>query len=289
MAGRRIDPADFDHAVELHAAGKTIREASSLAGMKAATLANELRRRGIETGRRGTWRDLPTKEIADKYLRGETEFGLAVGYGVERQAIKLALESQGVKRRSVREASILHVSRMTLAERKAQTAAANVAATGRKATWDERAKRASTVERKPPAMSRHERQFAVWLTKRHATYRREVAVGIYNVDFAVGPVAVEILGGEWHSYKTARHASRTPYILNQGWAMVFVWATANHSMTAAVAEYVIAFADEVRRDPSLMGEYRVIRGDGHVIATGRADDGQFSGIAAARDSYYSEG
>jgi very-short-patch-repair endonuclease len=246
--------------------GHTAKQAAALVGINPKTLTSELRTRGIETGRRGTWRDLPAQEIADKYFQGASELALAAAYSVERGAIRSALLSQGVQTRGRSDAGLVRAAKMTAAERKAQAAAAHAASTGRIATWEERCLRAATVEQRPPAMSRHEQQ----------------AVGPYNIDFTVGTVAVEVLGGEWHGYKATRHARRTPYILDQGWSMAFLWATANCPMTHAAADYVIAFADELARDPSPGREYRVVRGDGYLIARGCRDDDEFAGIPAAR-------
>lgn len=283
---RVVDPDHLNHAIELYLTGKTIHECSAETRVGEGTIARELRARGIEP-RKGTRPRivLPDKEIIDQYNTGASEYTLSIQYGVSRGTITRVLRDSGVERRGCSDAGLVRAAKMSPEERQAQTAAAHIAATGRTATWEERALRAATVEKKPPAMSRHEYQFADWLGERHATYTREKAVGIYNVDFAVGSVAVEILGGEWHAYKATRHASRTPYILDQGWTMVFLWSTANCPMTPAVADYVVAVVDEVRRNPALIGEYRVVRGDGYLIASGRANDDEFAGIPSARQSY----
>jgi very-short-patch-repair endonuclease len=173
---------------------------------------------------------------------------------------------------------------MTPEQIAAQVAAAHSATKGRKATWDERAKRAATIERNPPAMSVHEAKFARSLDRIGVPWRREVAVGIYNLDFTLGSVGVEILGGEWHAYKGERHPRRVKYILGEGWALVYVWATSNYPLTRAAAEYCVAFAQEVSRNPALRGEYRVIRGDAHLIASGRDELDEFTLEQSARNS-----
>lgn len=278
---RVIDPSDLDNAVQLYLSGKTVKQAAAQFGVGASTLSRELHRRGVETGRRGTWRDLPAGEIAQDYAAGLSELAIANKYKAERGAVRRVLLDLGVQPRGRSEAGLVRAAQMTPEARRAQATAAHNASRGRKAAWDERCRVASGRERNPPELSVHERPFAGWLAERDIPYRREVAVGPYNLDFAVGSVAVEILGGEWHAYK-ARHAHRTPYILDQRWAIAFVWSTANCPMTSSAADYVVAFANEVTRNPALIGEYRVVRGDGHLITSGRADDGQFPGIPPAR-------
>lgn len=219
------------------------------------------------------------------YLSGKSAYEIAATAGVDRGALKRELIARGIEPRGRSSAGLNRTGKMTPAERAAQAAAAHHASRGRKAGWDERCKSALSRQKNPPAASGHEQRFATWLEERHIPYRRETAIGAYNVDFTIGPIAVEILGGEWHLDKTERHARRTPYILGQGWAMLFVWATVNQPLTADAAEYAIAFADEASRKPPLVGEYRVIRGDSYLITSGRCDDGQFAGIPASRDRY----
>jgi very-short-patch-repair endonuclease/predicted HTH domain antitoxin len=281
MAGRRIDPLDKDNAVRLYLSGKTITEAASLAGIGHNTLAAELRSRGIKARNRLIRDDIVADEVTQRYIAGESEYALAATYDCSRNVIRRLLRQQNVAMRGCSAAGVVRVGRMTPEERAAQAAAAHEAVRGRTCSFEERCRSAKGRERNPVPMSDHEAAFAAWLTERNVPYRREVAVGPYNVDFAVGSVAVEVLGGEWHASK-AIHARRTPYILGQGWALAFVWAVPNHPLTAQAAEEVVAYANLVSRNPTLLGQYRVIRGDGHTITIGRCDDGQFAGIPPAR-------
>ena len=217
------------------------------------------------------------------YITGKSAYEIQPLTGVGRSALKAELLRRGIEPRGRSAAGLVRAAHMSVDERRAQAAAANRAATGRVATWAERAKRAATVERKPPAMSVHESHFADMLSERGVPWRREVAVGIYNLDFALGSVGVEILGGEWHAHKGERHPRRIKHILSEGWALTYVWATPNYPLTDDAAEYCVAFAQEVSRDPSLIGEYRVIRGDAHLIASGRGELDQFALEQSARN------
>lgn len=55
-------------------------------------------------------------------------------------------------------------------------------------------------------------------------------------------------------------------------------------MTRHAAKYCVAIAQQATWNPSMIGQYRVIRGDGHEIATGREDLDEFTLEHAARDS-----
>lgn len=281
---RPTDPARLDHAVKLYMAGKPFKEAAAEASVSRSPFYRELHRRGIETPDPRT-HVLPVTEIVEKYRGGRSVLGLSKEYGVVRLVIGRILREAGVPTRGNSQAQHLRYIRTTRSERQAITAAANAAARGVPQPEERQVKRALTRQSQPPIMSTHERRLAGWLSKRHVPYAREKAVGRYNLDFAVESVAVEVLGGEWHNtrVKAMLHGRRTPYILDQGWAIAFVWATPSHPMTEKVADEIVAYVDETRRDPSLIGEYRVIRGDGQLLARGRKEDYERTGIVPARD------
>jgi very-short-patch-repair endonuclease len=111
---------------------------------------------------------------------------------------------------------------------------------------------------------------------------REKAVGRYNLDIALSSsaVAVEVLGGNWHGAKPI-HAVRTPYVLNAGWHIVFVWDTKRCKVGAGALDYIVALAQQSSLDPTATREYRVIRGDGEFISAGSADDEEFPFIPSS--------
>lgn len=281
---RSIDPALVDHAVELYLSGKSTHQVAADLGIGATTLSRKLKARGIEP--RSNRRDLPVAEVVEKYRAGVSEYALATEYSVERAVIAKRLEEAGVERRDCGEAATFRYASTTREQRKALTAAANAAKRGVAEPEERLIRSALTREGEPKPMSTHEARFADWLSERNVPHTREKAIGRYNTDFAVGPVAVEILGGEWHNTRTKFlvHGRRTPYILDQGWAIAFLWATPTHPMTDAVADYIVAYVDEVSRNPALRGEYRVVRGDAQLLARGRKEDYERTGIVPARYS-----
>lgn len=283
VPGRKIPMVDKDQAVQRYLGGESIQQAASALGMKRSTLTAELRRRGIETLRRNTWRELPRRQVVRQYEDGQSVLALSQGYGVTCEAIRRLLVDAGVAVRGRQAARRLSSEQATAEERKQQTLKANIAARGRKATLEERIRRAHTIEKigRGGPVSAHEERFAEMLREVNVPYRREVAVGPYNMDFAIASVGVEVLGGEWHSIKSS-HTHRTPYILNEGWSLVFVWSTINWPLTSYAASYVVTFAEELRRNPTSVSEYRVIRGDGQLLARGRAEDNDWTFVPPAR-------
>lgn len=117
---------------------------------------------------------------------------------------------------------------------------------------------------------------AAGLTHHEIDFTREKAIGRYNVDIAIGicPIAVEVLGGHWHGYKPI-HAERTPYILNEGWSILFVWDQPLLPLGASAFGYLLSYIEFASGNPASPCEYRVIRGDGQLVASGGPDDNDF--------------
>lgn len=230
--------------------------------------------------------DLDVDQIVKLYLAGKTVQEVATHFGVSRPTIMRRLGSAEVPLRSYSEGAAGRYARTTSEDRLQLTKAAHEAVRGTPHTPDHRRKVAVGRQANPPAMSVHEAAFADWLGERDIPYVRELAIDKYNVDFGIAPIAVEILGGEWHGTrkKAARHSGRTPHILDAGWSLLFVWATPTIPLTPAVADYAVAYLEAVRSDPSLLGEYRVIRGDAKLLARARAEDYETTGIPPSRKS-----
>jgi hypothetical protein len=267
-----LDPAKLDYAIELYLAGEPVEQIPSKAGVSISRLHRERIARGVPP-RKG--RDLPVDAIVKAYEAGASEYGLSQQYGVSRGAIAARLIEAGVQRRGMSEAGLLRVSQMSPAERKAQAAEANRAARLRRVPEIEKYRRALTVEQQGRPGSQGERDLLGMLAEREMPAVVERAVGPYNVDLALLPVAVEVLGGGFHGVK-ARHAERTPYILDAGWHLVMVWAYEGASaLGEGAADYLVTFVEQVRRNPPATCQYRVITGQGEVLAASGREDNEF--------------
>lgn len=280
---RKVDPAKIAHATELYTSGKSFREAAAEVGMDPESLRLILKRRGVVARPAGSGgrpahnrRTLPDAEIVEAYRTGESELALANRFGVDRGVIRRRLVAGGVEIRGNRDAGKLRYVGSTAEQRSAITAAAHDAVRGTTLTEEHLVRMAQAKEAagRGRRFSRHEESLNNWLREHGVNAVREKAVGKYNIDLAIAPIAVEVLGGNWHAYK-ATHAQRTPYILNEGWMLLFVWAIRRAPLCVEAGEYIVALADEARRNPALRGQYRVIRGDGKLVASGCADDNEF--------------
>jgi very-short-patch-repair endonuclease len=167
---------------------------------------------------------------------------------------------------------------MTVAERQAQVAAANVAATGRQKTFAEQCLAAQTRQERRSHASTYEGTLERLLAERGIAIVPQCAIGPYNCDLGAYPVAVEIFGGHWHwhGYHLRVAEKRLNYLLNAGWHVLAILVNKTFPITDATAEYVAAYIESARGDPARRREYRVIRGAGELIAAGSVDDEKIS-------------
>jgi transposase len=267
---RPTDPANLEKAIQLYLAGKPVQQITTATGVSNTVLHRERTARSIPPR---SHRALPLEDIIAAYRAGASEFALARQYGVSRNVIQRRLKEQGVERRAPSAAGKVRAAQMTSEERKRQAEAAHVAARMRRVGHIEKYRHALEVERAGRFASDGERRFAQLLQERAIDYVPQRAIGIYNVDFAVLPVAVEILGGGWHALKTS-HAERTPDILDQGWHLLMVWDYEGRSaLGSGAASYLVDFLERIRRNPPATCQYRVITGQGELLtARGREND-----------------
>lgn len=264
---------NLDESVRLYLAGEPVQKIQATLGVSASRLYGELRARGIPARRHD--RNVPSEQIVAAYVAGASENALATQYGVSRGVIAKRLRDAGVHRRSMSEAGVTRNASLSPEERKAQTREANNAARLRRVPTIDKIRHALDRERRGDAQSPGERELAAYLEKRGERVVHQRAVGQYNVDLAINPVAVEVLGGGWHAFK-ATHAERTPHILDAGWHLVMVWNYEGRSaLGPGAAEYLVAFAEEMRRQPAATCQYRVITGQGELLTARSREDDEF--------------
>ena len=288
---RKASDTDIDNAIKAYLGGDNGLVAARKFNTSQQTLSKILKAKGLLRTRSESWAIQARKlsatrlasnpisgELAAMYEAGLSENEIAKYFRVSRSAIKTRLEAAGVERRSIGEAARWRISKYTQDEKNEMMISAQEYCRGRKLPLDLQIKIAKSRE-KSAMCSDSERILTSWLRDYGVKCIPQRAIGIYNTDIAIHPVAVEVLGGYWHSSKPT-HAERTRYILNQGWHMVFVWAHHYRSpISPAVADYIVTFLNEVGTNPSSVRQYRVIRGDGKELARRSANDDSISIVA----------
>lgn len=213
---------------------------------------------------------LPETELLALYEQGMSVKALSQRYEVARSVIQRRLNDKGIKGRGHSEAERLKWQHMSPEQRQQQTKAAHQAVLGRRAPTEERRRTALTKQRQG-YMTPDERIMQSMLRMRGIETIPQHAIGIYNCDLGAFPVAVEIHGGNWHWH--GRHATRLPKrmyeIFHAGWAIIVIHVIQrSRGLCDGAADAVAAFIQEARRNPSLIGQYRVIRGTGEDVTSG---------------------
>lgn len=215
-----------------------------------------------------------TDDLITAYLGGKSEYALSLERGVATNVIRRILLENGITPRSHSAAGLVRAAQMTDSERKAQVAAAHVAATGREKTFAEKCLTAESRQKNGTTISSYERTLSTMLLDRGIESIHQQAIGPYNCDLGISPVAVEVFGGHWHW--AGDHLRRTPkrinYFLDAGWHILIIPVGKSSPLTAKVADYVVAYIENARRNPSAPREYRVVWRAGEFVTIGSLND-----------------
>lgn len=216
------------------------------------------------------------------FRNGMSTKALSEKYKLARRGIDQRLRENGERSRTRSESMFLRMSQTSKPERMKLTAAAHAASRGRIMPMEVRERVALTRQRKLRGQSRYEIELLVLLQARGLAPIPQQAIGPYNCDLGTFPVAVEIFGGHWHwGTKHERlFPRRTRYLLDRGWHVLVILVDERHPIIAGVADYVVSYVEQARRSPASVREYRVIRGTGETLASGRHDDDQISSVLA---------
>src|SRR5262245_59895876 len=214
------------------------------------------RRQVVDVGTTRVTLDLDT--LARRHADGQSVLRMANELGVSRPVIVRRLTELDLPVRSGSEANLLRAGRMSAAERRANTAAANEA---RRTSGGREPRGVRTFTRRGV----HTRPDEEGIARLRPDWPRQVAVGPYNLDFRCGPVAVEVHGAATDPSRRPELQRRTMHLLDAGWSVVYLWRD------GPGREDVIAWAEATSRNVPEGGEYRVVRGDGEVVASGRGD------------------
>lgn len=198
--------------------------------------------------------------------------------GTTRIILQRAFRDAGIPTRNRSEQQFARMARMSPEDRQRLADAAHEAAKGREHTPAEKAKRARTNAARKDRASHYEVALLDMLRARGVAAVPQRPIGPYNCDIAIHPVAVEVWGGHWHWHgkHIATTEQRVRYLMDAGWHVLIVAVNSTSPLTPAVADYVVAETERLRRDPSAVREYRVIWRACEDATGGRADDDHFS-------------
>lgn len=209
-------------------------------------------------------------DLVRQYESGVSENELAKRLGIDRSSVRSRLIERNVSVRNQHQAETIKWSQMTADQRVHQVAAAHVAAKGRKISRSVLERKARTIQEKG-ILNTNERPLFNILSEAGFHIIPQMAIGTYNIDLALDEdrIAIEIFGGGFHGYgnHARRFFKRSKYLFNRGWSLFIIWIDPiQHPLGIGVLNNIRAFVQSVRNNPSPVGKYGVIWGDGKIVA-----------------------
>jgi len=282
---RKINSSLIDHAASLVKSGVTVKLAASEIGIDQATLSRKLKEIGVKVVRPKTGPrklDLPIEEIKAMYESGHSENAVAKHFGADRGTIRKRLLKAGVSPRTQSEAEELKWSKMDQQSRANQVKSAHDSIRGVPKSMKARVVNANTRERLKydHLIGFGELEFVELLRNKGISFVHQKAVQTYNVDIAIGNIAVELTGGcGRYTMFNPKEINRAVKLLESGYHVVAVEFDSVDTLIHC-AEDVLSYINEAGRLKPVDREYWVIRcrAKDYTIVTN--DLGQFTSVPA---------
>lgn len=279
-------PLDVSDVVSLYNVGTPTPSIANKYGCSQAAVVNCLKREGVYAGR--DWKSymlrnygVTPEDLLEMYRSGMWKNEIAAKTGISEGAVGKYLSYLGVPIAKDRSESVRkRYKRMSPEQRDELTKSAHDAVRGIKRTKDDLCKRAIGKERSGKFGSVAEKELFYLLKERGVVPIPQKALWIYNIDLSIGNIAVEMTGRARKPDYIPIYKERIKYILNRGFILVYVWANTVFPVEAGAADYIVSLVQQASSDPSLVGQYRVIRRDGELLTAGGFQDDQFAGIFA---------
>lgn len=258
--------------------GNTISEIATKFGVYDKTISSILHDHGVHVVNRIYLKTFDINRAVEMYSNGIGLGGISQEFGCCRTAIRKRLEKVGVHIRNASEQQQARMDNASPETKNALLKKAHIAARGRVRSAEELAKGARAREHNKSTQSQAELRLIKMLAERGFPCCPQKQVGPYNCDIAIAPVAVEVLGGQWHWYgeHRARAQKRTYYFLNHGWHVLYIPVSKSSPLTDAVADYIANFINFARSNPAIEREYRVVWRAGEIVTRGCLNEDNFS-------------
>ncbi len=253
--------SNVEDAVNAYLEGANVLVAARAHHVGSARLSGELKKRGLmrpvghaqpaTVVKRMENYGINSAEVAALYRAGVSEKALAEKYRTSRQVIAARLRVEGVERRDRSAAQQLRIDSMTDAEIGLLVRNMHLAfeADG-------------------------EDVLDTMLRARGLNPVPQLPTGRYNIDRAVLPVAMEVHARRHdpldRAHRGGYERKRIHNLTDWGWHVHYIW-TPGGVISDAAADDAVAFYERVKGAPAAPGEYRVVRGSGELVASGRGD------------------
>ena len=291
---RKIADALIDHAVKLiFTDGMMLKDVAVQVGVSKDALSKHIRRRGLDIPKTGRQppnyrHDLSNDLLISLYESGISEFELSKRFNISRGAIRNRLLNGGVHIRGQSEANIVSMRKMTSEQRKQRAKAANIALRGRKQNVDGRRKRANGILFQPyeNMTGIGEKEFKDLLEQSGVDFVWQKPFDVYNIDFAIGNVAVELKCGSATNATSDKKRGRIKQLRESGIISLYIVFKTIEDLTANF-DYIISNVNILNSNPSPIGKYWVIRSRFDNFTRLRNEFGQFAAIKSTPKLFHS--
>lgn len=260
-----FSPNDIDNIIKLYTIDMMgVKKIGKIFGVGYKPIKRVLDSNGVIVSDRSivTFSELEREAIIKAYKAGVGVGGIAshIGINYSSTPIKKLIEREFGSVRNRSEQQQARMDAATAETKSMLTRKANAAAKGRKASREERVKRAKTIEGR--VGSDKERLVIDFLIKNGFSCTPNKAIDFYNADIGIGKVTVEVFGGGWSisdRARIARYLKRTKYIGDAGYSTVFLIIYDN--MTIGDGSELIRSINILSSNPAPTSKYRVIWGN----------------------------
>ena len=281
----------IDHAERLVRDGSSVKDAASNIGCGPDALSKLLRRRGVDTSSKGRTahnrKDMDCESIIADYLAGESEKALAENYGVSRTVIRGRLLENGIEPRDRSGAMFVRMGKLSRKEREHLTSAAHDAVRGRPHSHERKLRRAERSQENigNVLIGPGEDFLANVMVERGVRFVAQAAIGIYNTDFLVGSVAVELTSDPGLAHRRRENFQRrVEYITDQNIRLLYV-VFPNEIGLSAYLEDFFTNLNATDSNPAVFGEYWVMRCGRDRGPLVRDERGQFAPVGSSEKFY----
>lgn len=263
---------DIDHMIKLRTVdGLSIENIGKVFSVGYKPIFRMLKSRGSNTtnNRNIHFTEVVQKQIFYAYEQGIGADGIPeyLGLSCSDSPIIRLLKSKYKTTRNRSEQQQARMNRATPEQIAHLVKNAHIANTGRKVSYAEKLVRAKAKEGRVNPLSNYEPDILIILKKNFSSVIPSKAIDIYNADFAIGSVAVEVFGGGWSVSDTtriSRYIERTKKIGKLGFHTVFIVLVKDGLI--GHADQLVRTINELRCLPTANSQYRVIWGNSQTSA-----------------------
>jgi len=286
---RKFLPSHLDHAKRLLAQGMTLKKMEKIVGFGPDCLSRKLREAGVAIPQiHAAWNKLapdPAPLVA-AYTGGESELAISLRTGLGRNVIRRVLVEQGIAIRTGSEANLIRMQRLSPDARKALTKASHAAVAKQPREWWQKL-HAKCADRRCKRRGKGEAILEEALRRHGLPVEPQKPCGPYNLDFAVGTIAVEVVTTTPRHSANRHFAERVEYLAQHGYTVMAVQFPAKREdVLGRQLDDVVRLIEFAYRLPPLARKHRVIRCSLERFAIFRNERGQLASIPAPERFFY---